>query len=386
MNLLLRALALLLVSVSLLGGDPPRDYSASANEVLKLVREHFYDAQLANTWAQKHADFAASATDEQSFVQLTRGALAELNASHVGYYTSDDVEYHALRSIFATSLQVSDPACDSIGIDVTPAGFVRVVFARGPAAKAGLRRGDQIVAADGQPFHPVRSFRDKSGKPVTLRVRRSADAEPIELRVTPRRINPQDEWLEHQIHGTRIIERGGRKIGYIPMFCGAGEQYEVAVRAALATMNDLDALVLDMRYGWGGLSGTFVQLFDPAVPLMTLIGRDGAQQHVDRAFRAEVFILTGPGTRSGKEMVCRVLQRHRRATLVGEKTAGAVLGGGPFVLADGSLLLLAKFDIRVDGERLEGIGVKPDVEGPDVLEYADGSDPLLERSLQLASE
>jgi carboxyl-terminal processing protease len=386
MNRVIRASALLLVWTIAFGAAARRDYPASSREIIEIVRENFYDAQRARTWAHEHADYARSATDEQSFVRLTREALADLKASHTAYYTIDDVEYFGLRSIFAEPLEIREPTCDGIGVDVTRDGFVRVVFARGPAADAGLRRGDRILEADGQPFHAVRSFRDKARHVVTLRVQRHADAPPIELRVTPHRVNPQDQWLEHQIHGTRIIERGGRKIGYIPMFSGAGEQYELAVRAALMTMNDLDALVLDMRYGWGGLSPTFVQLFDPAVPLMTNINRDGEHQHVDRGFRAEVFILTGPGTRSGKEVVCHTLQKHRRAKLVGAKTAGAVLGGRPFLLTDGSLLMVAVTDVRTDGERLEGLGVKPDIEALDPIEFADGLDPLLERALQLASE
>jgi carboxyl-terminal processing protease len=88
--------------------------------------------------------------------------------------------------------------------------------------------------------------------------------------------------------------------------------------------------------------------------------------------------------RSGKEVVARALQRHRRAVLVGERTAGAVLGGQPFLLSDGSLLFLAVQGVLVDGETLEGIGVAPDVAVAADLPYAEGRDPQLERALDTA--
>lgn len=97
------------------------------------------------------------------------------------------------------------------------------------------------------------------------------------------------------------------------------------------------------------------------------------------------MVLIDGGTRSGKEVVARALQRHKRAQLVGERTAGAVVAGQPFLLADHSLLFLAVEDILADGERLEGVGVKPDVQVPAGLEYAEGRDPQLERALDLLS-
>jgi carboxyl-terminal processing protease len=42
-------------------------------------------------------------------------------------------------------------------------------------------------------------------------------------------------------------------------------------------------------------------------------------------------------------------------------------------------------DILVDGERLEGTGVKPDVAVPSALPYAEGRDPQLERGLEVAA-
>jgi hypothetical protein len=43
------------------------------------------------------------------------------------------------------------------------------------------------------------------------------------------------------------------------------------------------------------------------------------------------------------------------------------------------------YNVLVDGERLEGVGVKPDVLVADDLTYAEGRDPQFERALEVAA-
>ena len=48
--------------------------------------------------------------------------------------------------------------------------------------------------------------------------------------------------------------------------------------------------------------------------------------------------------------------------MIGEKTAGAVVGGRIFLLSNGDALYCAVTETKVDGARLEGVGVQPDYE------------------------
>ncbi len=86
-------------------------------------------------------------------------------------------------------------------------------------------------------------------------------------------------------------------------------------------------------------------------------------------------LLVNEGTKSGKEVLAYYFRKARRGSIVGSRTAGAVMAGSPFVMADGSLLYLAVSDGLLDGKRPEGHPVVPDVEVPFKLEYAAGSDP-----------
>ncbi len=375
-------------------GDAPADRVAVARQVADLVSERFFDARRAAEWRDRHRDLpekAAAAGSREVFADAVRRALSDLGASHTAYHTPDDPEYYGLTAIFRGPLGLAKVETDSIGADVTPEGFVRAVFAGGPAQRAGLRRGDRIVSADGAPgpFHPVRSLRGRAGRPLAITVRRSATGPEDTLRVTPRRADPQDEWLAAQRAGTRVLNVSGRRVGYLPMFCGAGERYEAAAREAVAggELQQARALVLDLRDGWGGMNPSFVTLFDPRPPVLSFRGREGgAWTELDAQWRRPLIVLVNGGTRSGKEAVAHALRKHRVATLVGSRTAGAVLGGQCFLLRDRSLLYLAVRDVRVDGTTLEGVGVAPDIAVPDALEYSGGKDAPLEKALRIAAE
>jgi carboxyl-terminal processing protease len=357
------------------------------SEIIKLVREHFYNSKIAEKWAAKHEHFAKEARDEASFSLLAKRALADLATSHTGYYDKHDPEYYALLSIFSSIFKSPPVEPDSPGADLTPDNIVRVIFAGGPAEKAGLRRGDKIVTADGKPFHRIDSFRGRSGKSVALDVIRHAKADPIMIQLTPRRIDPKKEWLEAQIAGSRIIDRKGKKIGYVPMFSGSGEAFEETLRLTFnEKLRPADALVIDFRNGFGGCNPSFVNLFTREPPALRFVDRAGNEEVNDAQWRKPVVLLINRGSRSGKEAVAYALKKHNLATLVGERTAGAVVGGRLFKLGDDAIMYLAVSDVRVDGVRLEGVGVEPDVAVPDELPFADGRDPQLEKALDVAAE
>jgi carboxyl-terminal processing protease len=364
----------------------PTDFRRLGEEILQKVEREFYDTKRAAAWVKKHRKYAANISDQAVFAARTNEALAELKTSHTGYYTPGDVAYYALLDIFRAALGVASLQVDSIGADFArlPEGYyVRRVFEGSPAEKAGLRRGDYV----GAEFSSVSAFQGRAGKATPLTVRRKRDNSPLTLSVIPRRIAPKTEWLQAQRDGSRLIWRNGRSIGYIPMFSGAGDEYrQVAEEAIVSQFPNADALILDFRDGYGGLSPDFMNLFNPLIPALTSIDRKGQRQRYLPAWRKPLLILINGGTRSGKEVIAYTVKKRRIGTLVGERTAGAVVGGRAFLLSDRSLLYLAVRDVEVDGVRLEENGVEPDVLVRDRLPYAMGADPQLEKAIALAAE
>ena len=147
-----------------------------------------------------------------------------------------------------------------------------------------------------------------------------------------------------------------------------------------------EGLILDLREGWGGASPDYLHMFRCDLPETRSIDRAGESHRWFRCWSKPVVLLINEKTRSGKELVAYGFRKYEVGPVVGTRTAGAVTAGKLFVLSDGSLLYLAVGDVLVDGERLEGVGVAPDIEVPFDIRYAAGKDPQLDRAIEVLLE
>jgi carboxyl-terminal processing protease len=407
---LLRATVLALaLAGAALGAIGPPAFARSAesqqstevyDEVWRLVRDKFYDPKIKGLdWeaiGNRHrADYGAATTAAERSAAIN-AMLAELGASHTHHYTRDETAYYELADIFSYKLRREIPKVFG-GDKITYPGigmftktvdgkiFVSAVFPGMPAEKAGLLLGDEIVSADGAPFAPVASFRGKEGKTVALKVRRAADGPLLELSVEPKEIEPGDAFQSALKDSARIIETNGRRIGYVRVWSYADREYQNLLEELLSDgkLKDADALVWDLRGGWGGAQPGYLSVFDPHGPTLKLTDRNGESHEVGYRWRKPVALLIDNGTRSGKEVLAYGFNKNGYGEVIGEPSAGALLAATAFLLSDGSLLILAVEDAAVDGERLEGKGVAPTIPVPFDIRYAAGKDPQLDKAVEV---
>lgn len=79
-------------------------------------------------------------------------------------------------------------------------------------------------------------------------------------------------------------------------------------------------------------------------------------------FTGKIYVLTNGGTGSTCEPIVHALKRSKKATIIGEKTAGAMLAASPFVVSGKYMLMLPVADFYThDGVRLDKVGVDPDI-------------------------
>jgi carboxyl-terminal processing protease len=370
-------------------------------EVWRTVRDHFYDATFRGLdWTavgERYRPLAAAASDDERSAVINR-MLSELAVSHTGHYTTADPAYYQLLDIFSGGLrrslrrffpdgQVTYPGIGVFTRQLDGKSFIAGVLEGLPAWKAGLVVGDEIIAVDGEPYHPVRSFATKVGRDVTLMIRRHADGPTKDVVVAPARIKPNEAFLQAMEESARIIDADGMKIGYIRVWSYAGAPYQQLLERELSSgkLKDADALVWDLRDGWGGAQAEYLNLFNGRVPTTALINRDGQQSMANVAWRKPVAMLVNEGTRSGKEILAYGFKQYGIGEVIGSRTAGAVLAGRAYLLSDGSLLLVAVADVLVDGQRLEGVGVTPTISVPFALAYAQGKDTQLNRAVAVLS-
>ena len=370
-------------------------------EVWRTVRDRFYDPHLHGLdWSavrERYLPNATRASSEEALAGVTNSMLSELHASHTRYYTRYEPEYYQLSDIFAGALRrrglerafpggrISYPGIGILSrLDIQGHSVITGVIERTPAQQAGLLAGDVIVFADGAPFQPVQSFRDKIGKEVVLSLRRAGAF--MQISATPIDIEPNKMFLDGLRASARIIRANGRSIGYVHVWCYAGSVYQRTLEHLLSQspLNEADALIWDLRDGWGGAIPEYLDLFNTRAPTMQVTDRNGASELRNVKWRKPVAMLVNGGTRSGKEILAYGFKKYRLGEVIGTRTEGAVLAATAFLIG-GGLLVLAVQDVHVDGERLEGVGVAPTIEVQADPDSMDRSDPQLNRAIAVLS-
>lgn len=380
-------------------------YQATLNEVWQEVNDHFFDPNFNGVdWKAKRQEYENQLKAVQSLEEASvviNQMLSELKTSHTQFYTQQEPAYYQLlgifnRGSFRKQLERIFPngKLDYTGIgiftkDINGKTFISGIIDGTPAAKSGLKVGDEVIAVDGKPYQPIQSFADKAEKEVKVSIQQSPDSKSRkDLTVIPRTLNPDTLFLEAMRQSIQIIERNSKKIGYVHIWSYAGDQYQqlLVEEIGFGKLKDTEGLILDLRDGWGGAEPNYLNIFNKQVPELTQMARDGAKRTIDQQWRKPVVIVVNNGSRSGKEILAYGFKKYGIGKLIGTKTAGAVVGGSPFLLDDGNLLYLAVVDVWVDGERLEGKGVIPDIEVPFPLEYAQGKDPQFNKAVDVLLE
>jgi len=115
-------------------------------------------------------------------------------------------------------------------------------------------------------------------------------------------------------------------------------------------------------------------------------------KHRGSPFTGKLIVLVDGGTASAAEILTRVVQLEHRGTVIGDRTAGAVMGAMLYresVSMDGDVIYgfsvtMANL-IMGDGKSLEKTGVVPDETVlPTGANLAAGRDPVLARAAELA--
>ena len=263
--------------------------------------------------------------------------------------------------------------------------YVTDVYDGGPADRAGVLPGDEILWVDGEPFVGAGVFSGRTATQAILTVRRAAGADPMTVTVAVERLEPSESLVEATAASVEVIDRDGYEVGYLRIWSytedtATKRAIEAAITGPLA---EADALVLDLRCRWGGAPATAADTFVGGAPDMTMIDRRGRENVVNARWRKPMVAIIDEGTRSGMEIFAHALKSNG-VPLIGTPTAGDVAGAHGYMLPDDSLLVLAVVDVTVDGVRLEGNPVVPDVSVPFDIRHAEGRDPQRDAAVEAA--
>lgn len=249
---------------------------------------------------------------------------------------------------------------------------VSSVFDGSPAAKAGLSPGDMITRIDDGTVQGLsldqltEKLRGALNSTIKLTVVRRGSERPAEIALVRQSVPPR----------TVRWHAEGDQIGYvrIPDFT------ELTLGALTDAINGLKAqlgsgkirgFIVDLRNNTGGLFNpavTVADLFLDRGEIVTTHGR-GAQDvqrftaHPgDLTEGKSLIVLVNGGTAAASEIVAGALQDHRRATIVGTKSAagGSVQTIVPLGEGNGAIRLTTSFFTTPSGRNLEKDGIVPD--------------------------
>ena len=269
-----------------------------------------------------------------------------------------------------------------LGLEITSEdGAVKVIspIDGTPAARAGIKPGDFIMAVDGQNIlgmsvsDAVKEMRGKPGEAVTLTIGREK-TDPFDVKLIREIIQPKS--VAYHMEGD---------YGYVRL-SGFNEK---ATDETLAAITDLKAknpkfkgLILDLRNNPGGLLDQAVGvagLFLDGGQVVSQRGRDPHDVEIynskghDVLNGAPLVLLINSGTASASEIVAGALQDRHRAQIIGVTSFGKgsvqtviPLRGG----LDGAVKLTTARYYTPSGRSIQKTGIEPDLEVAQTREEA----------------
>ena len=241
------------------------------DEVVEIVAANFFSANFDSdgwqTTAQSFRKRALSAKSHDDFDAIVNEMVATLKTSHTYYYSRQNPKHFQLVGIFEFLGEGKDASFfqyEGIGIntiEVDRQTYVSAVYEGLPAADAGIQFGDQIQSINDRPFHKMQSFAGKTGKAVSIRVKRAG--KELLIKVEPEILDGRTMFETSLSSSIKVIESNGKKIGYVHALSYAGTKYQELIRSALlwGKLSTCDGLILDLRDGWGGADLNYLNLF-----------------------------------------------------------------------------------------------------------------------------
>lgn len=320
-----------------------------------------------------------------------KAMLEQAMSAMIGYLGEDYTDYLNQDETNALAEKLVGEY-KGIGVQIINENIIYKVFDHSPAEESGLQEGDKIVSVNNEDVRnkstsEVSSLIQKGANDsLLLQVERDGDILAFSVDVKTLMVPAIDYQVIHD-----------KNIGYLSISTFS-DTVAKQVREALEKLESesIQSLILDLRGNTGGyLSGAteianmFLEknkvIYSLALKNETKEYKDDTEEH--RTY--PIVVLMNDATASASEILAAALKDSYGAKLVGEVSFGKGKVQQTRTLEDGSMVkyTTARW-IRPNGECIDGIGLKPDVEIELNLlnEQDEVVDTQLKTAIQILSE
>ena len=260
-----------------------------------------------------------------------------------------------------------------LGIEITVKdGILTVVspIEDTPAAKAGIKPGDQIFKIE-QDFtkdmslvDAVKRMRGLKGTKINLTIKREGVSDLLDFTLVR-------DVIRVQSVRSRTLEPGYGYIRLAQFQERSDRDMQKALEKLAAEKNGIKGLVLDLRNNPGGLLTQAVRVSDMFLDSGLIVYTEGRIEAQRQKYFAQkdgtwldfpMVVLVNGGSASASEIVAGALQDHKRAVVLGTKTFGKGSVQTILPLDDNSALRLttARY-FTPNGRSIQATGIVPDI-------------------------
>lgn len=388
--------------------DAPSEWRQMLKEAWRLQRDQFWTEDMSQVdWQsvfQRYFPLVDRVGSRLEFSDLMWEMQGELGTSHA-YEMGGDYRPHPdfpLGSLGADLEWDSDSGSYVVGDWLSGDSWEAEAHSPFAAPGVDVRRGDQLIAVNGQPLSaevtPASLLVNQAGQEVQLTFRPRPDESQAESeekidadavrQVTVRTLTSEfaalyRDWVE--TNRSRVHEQSAGRLGYLHIPDMGPRGFAEFHRGFLAEVRR-QGLVVDLRFNGGGhVSELLLELL-----ARRRLGYDQSRWQGAMAYPAEsvagpIVALTNEQAASDGDMFSHAFKLMGLGPLIGKRTWGGVIGIWPrHALVDGTVTTQPEFSIwfRDVGWGVENYGTDPDIEveiTPD--DYLQGRDPQLDRAV-----
>lgn len=269
---------------------------------------------------------------------------------------------------------------------------VSKVTVDGAGSKAGLQVGDEIVSVNGTALGSMpwaAHLKNSVGRKVALGVKRGGKDLTLNARPSSSLVKT-NEFYEEYVAWTRaeVEKQSGGKLTYMHIKGMDEPSYQRFLREIRTLTNDKKGVIIDVRFNGGG--STSHKLLGILVKQTWLLRDTRSTKPIsENIYRGDALelptaLMTNQYSFSNAEIMSEGFRYLKRGPIIGERTAGGVIGTGAFGLFDGGMIRMPMIGCyTVNGENLERDGRMPDVNvSYDPNAWHSGRDPQTEAAVK----